>query len=88
MFLLQKNIIKKFDSCYKVICQKDFDTFNYRHYELRNKVKRQALAISQLKNGEYAEADRIKGIDACSPELWCRPEVFAQAFQAQGIDAL
>ncbi len=60
---------------------RDFDTFNYRHYELRNKVKRQALAISQLKNGEYAEADRIKGIDACSPELWCRPEVFAQAFR-------
>lgn len=53
----------------------------YRHYELRQKVKSQALAISQLKNGDYEEADRIKGIDACSPEIWCRPEVFAQAFR-------
>ena len=27
------------------------------------------------------ESARIKGIDAASPEIWCRPEVFAQAFR-------
>lgn len=52
-----------------------------RHYELRGKVKNQALAISEVKRSGSAAAGRIKGIDACSPEIWCRPEVFAQAFR-------
>lgn len=55
--------------------------YDYRHYKLREKVKKQAGAITDLKDSECEEAKRIKGIDACSPEIWCRPEVFAQAFR-------
>lgn len=52
-----------------------------RHYELRNNVEKQSRIITELKNRQCEAAERIKGIDACSPEIWCRPEVFAQAFR-------
>jgi hypothetical protein len=52
-----------------------------RQTRKREEVKRQALAIAELRNSNCAEAMRIRGIDACSPEIWCRPEVFAQAFR-------
>ena len=63
------------------IKKSDKDILKYRHFELRNKVKSQAIAISKLRNENCTEAERIKGVDACSPEIWCRPEVFAQAFR-------
>jgi len=52
-----------------------------RHYEKRNEVKKQAMAIAELRESGAAEAARIRGIDASSTEIWCRPEVFAQAFR-------
>lgn len=52
-----------------------------RHMEKRNEVKKQALAIAALREQGGTEAERIKGIDASSPEIVCRPEVFAQAFR-------
>jgi hypothetical protein len=52
-----------------------------RHAKKREQVKRQAIAIAELRNSDCEEAMRIRGIDACSPEIWCRPEVFAQAFR-------
>ena len=58
-----------------------------RHHLLREKVKKQALGIFDLRNslktnkrGEYY-ADRIVGIDAANSEIATRPEVFAQAFR-------
>ncbi|WP_028904474.1 hypothetical protein [Prevotella sp. P6B4] len=58
-----------------------------RHHLLREKVKKQALGIYDLRNslkinkrGEYY-ADRIVGIDAANSEIAARPEVFAQAFR-------
>ena len=53
----------------------------YRHYCKRQEVKEQAMAIAAVRENGGPEAGRIKGIDACSPEIWCRPEVFAQAFR-------
>ncbi|MBQ7781043.1 MAG: hypothetical protein IJ405_03360 [Lachnospiraceae bacterium] len=53
----------------------------YRSYKIRENVKEQALAIASLRERGCPEAARIKGIDACSAELWCRAEVFAQAFR-------
>jgi hypothetical protein len=53
----------------------------YRHYEKRNEVREQAVAIARLRESGAKEALRVRGIDACSPEIWCRPEVFAQAFR-------
>ncbi len=52
-----------------------------RHYMKRREVRQQAQAIAALRESGTMEATRVKGIDACSPEIWCRPEVFAQAFR-------
>lgn len=52
-----------------------------RHYDLRYKVKRQALAIASLRNSLSSERDCILGIDAANSEVFARPEVFAQAFR-------
>ncbi len=52
-----------------------------RHYQKRREVGKQAIAVAALRESGEPEAARIKGIDACSPEIWCRPEVFAQAFR-------
>ncbi len=65
-----------------------------RHYRKRREVERQAQALYQCR-AKYPEAAvRIKGIDAASEEIVCRPEVFAQAFRflksqsADCVDAL
>lgn len=57
------------------------DIIRYRHFRKRQEVMDQSLAIAQLREEGAAEAARIRGIDACSPEIVCRPEVFAQAFR-------
>lgn len=57
------------------------DIHECRHFEKRNQVKRQALAIAWLRENGEDTAKRVLGIDACSPEIGCRPEVFAQAFR-------
>lgn len=58
-----------------------------RHHALREKAKKQAQGIYDLRNSlrknkkdEYY-ADRIVGIDAANSEIAARPEVFAQAFR-------
>lgn len=62
-----------------------------RNYHVRAEIKRQASAIHKLlqKRERVLKfehqfkgyiADRIVGIDAANSELFCRPEVFAQAF--------
>lgn len=53
----------------------------YRHYSKRNEIKRQAYALMKFRKKYGTLADRIKGIDASSSEIVCRPEVFAQAFR-------
>ncbi len=55
--------------------------FQCRHVKLREKVKRQALGIFHMRQKYPEQASRVYGIDACSPEIGCRPEVFAQAFR-------
>ncbi len=66
---------------YKCRIRQENNIDECRHYAKREEVKRQALAIAQLRECGAAEAARIRGIDAASPEIWCRPEVFAQAFR-------
>lgn len=63
-------------------CKEDSLEFHEcRHDKLRRKIKQQALALAELRRKGSEAAFRIKGIDAASAELWCRPEVFAQAFR-------
>lgn len=52
-----------------------------RHFRKRRDVEKQAREIAKLRENGADEAVRIRGIDACAPEIWCRPEVFAQAFR-------
>lgn len=53
-----------------------------RHYDLRYKVKREAMAIWNLRKGVgYSSRNRVVGIDAANSEIYTRPEVFAQAFR-------
>ena len=60
---------------------KDNEPVRCRHFSKRESVMGQALTIAKLREMGSKEAKRIRGIDACSPEIVCRPEVFAQAFR-------
>lgn len=51
-----------------------------RHYKKRIEIKQKAIAIEEFRRKYPKEASIVYGIDACSPEIGCRPEVFAQAF--------
>lgn len=51
-----------------------------RHYKKRMEIRNKAIAIEQFRQNYPQEAAMVYGIDACSPEIGCRPEVFAQAF--------
>ena len=52
-----------------------------RHNMKREQVKKQAHVLLEFRRGEKKLGKRIRGIDASSEEIVCRPEVFAQAFR-------
>lgn len=52
-----------------------------RHHKKRTHLKKQAQAIAGMRERYFHEARRLKGIDACSTEIGCRPEVFAQTYR-------
>ena len=52
-----------------------------RHHEHREYLRKTADVIIKLRETHYLMAKKILGIDACSNELNCRPEVFAPAFR-------
>jgi len=52
-----------------------------RHYVKRKKLRQQALAIARFRVKYPKEARRVRGIDACSKEIGCRPEVFSQTYR-------
>lgn len=76
---------KKFNGHYICHFIKEDDVapaaFVPRHYKLRQKVKRQAIALYDYRNKGYKSASRVVGIDAANSEIKCRPEIFAQAFR-------
>lgn len=59
----------------------------YRHYDLRQEIKRQAYAIYQFRCNQENWKDgnclvgKVVGLDAANSEIFCRPEVYAQAFR-------
>ena len=66
--------------------QKDVSKFNRRypkcrHEVYRKKLRRYAEAIMEMREGKTEESRRVLGVDACSREDGCRPEVFAQVFR-------
>jgi len=54
---------------------------NPRHFELRQYIKEQAMAINLVRRQTSSMKERLVGIDAAGSEIGCRPEVFAQAFR-------
>lgn len=52
-----------------------------RHAEFRRNLRKKAIELAKaLSNNDYL-CERVRGIDACSFELRCRPEVFGNAFR-------
>lgn len=58
-----------------------------RHVHLRQEVATQAKAIYALRNHSPFVRKRLVGIDAANSEIFCRPEVFAQAFRYLGLNS-
>ena len=52
-----------------------------RHFQYRIAIRSEAIQLAKaLSNYDYL-CHRIRGIDACSSEIGCRPEVFAPVFR-------
>lgn len=60
---------------------KAYSRMFYRHYALRKKVCKQMEALLEFREKCPEYARRVLGIDACSDEDGCRPEVFAPVFR-------
>lgn len=52
-----------------------------RDNDLRRDVGKKSLKLRKLLNHSDVIAQHVKGIDAASSEIMCRPEVFSQAFR-------
>jgi len=57
------------------------DPCNCRHYEFRRSILRKTYALVKLRTMFPSVASRIRGIDAASQEIGCRPEVFGTCFR-------
>lgn len=55
-----------------------------RHYQFRKQLEKTGNAIRLLREHWPSLALRIRGIDACSQEIGCRPENFAFVFRMLG----
>ncbi|WP_394861514.1 hypothetical protein [Paraclostridium bifermentans] len=55
---------------------------NERDFEQRIKAKDLANQIMKIREVKHKVSNLIRGIDACSNEIGCRPEIFGQAFRA------
>ena len=52
-----------------------------RHYQKRRSLQKQAKAIALFRTKFPETAERLRGIDGCSREIGCRPEVLAQTYR-------
>ena len=58
-----------------------FDGCYCRHYKHRKGLEERANAIYEFRENYRELASNMLGIDACSQEIGCRPEVFAVVFR-------
>jgi len=61
--------------------RKHFDGLHCRHYKKRQELVQTANEICSFRENYRKQASRVLGIDACSQEIGCRPEVFATVFR-------
>lgn len=79
---------KQYDFIFHFIKKRDErNGKEYRHFDLRQQIKRQSMAIYQFRCNQENWKDgnslvgKIVGLDAANSEIYCRPEVYAQAFR-------
>lgn len=65
----------------KLTEEKNFDAEKCRHYKFRRELNEKANAVLEFRRRFPVQASRVYGIDACSQEIGCRPEVFASVFR-------
>ena len=58
-----------------------YNSFYCRHYKKRRELEKQAFGIIDFRDRYCEIASEVLGIDACSQEIGCRPEVFASVFR-------
>lgn len=63
------------------IKDKEFCLGTARNQNVRLAAMKQAKSIAALLERGTRIGGRIRGIDACSSEIYCRPEVFAQVYR-------
>lgn len=63
------------------IKEKEFCHGTPRNQNVRAATLKETKSIVALLEKETWVNEKIRGIDACSNEIYCRPEVFAQAFR-------
>ncbi len=63
------------------IKDKEFCLGTARNQNVRLTAMKQAKSIAALLEKGTRIGGKIRGIDACSSEIYCRPEVFAQVFR-------
>lgn len=61
--------------------RRDFDGLHCRHFQKRQDIQKRAYGIAVFRERYRKYASRVLGIDACSQEIGCRPEVFATIFR-------
>lgn len=64
-----------------VLKQKEGLTFEFRHKKFRECLQKYGNNLVLFREKAPREAARILGIDACSMEIGCRPEVFGPVFR-------
>ncbi len=86
--VMQKNphyyilhFIKKKDDEEKYLQYNTWGFTKYRHFTLRNEIRRQGKATLEAIEKSSQMKNLIVGIDAANSELHCRPEVFGPIFR-------
>lgn len=64
-----------------ITCPLKKQVVSCRNTKVRQQIKKQAFAITKIRQKHPQISTRIVGIDAANTEIQCRPEVFAQTFR-------
>lgn len=56
-------------------------SYECRHYWKRQQLNQQANELCKFRERYPRQAEKVLGIDACSQEIGCRPEIFACVFR-------
>lgn len=64
----------------KILEWKNGYVYTCRHYQYRQKLQEKAYTLINFRE-KSPQAARVLGIDACSQEIRCRPEVFGPVFR-------